>query len=335
MIKEFLPSVSPRSFRRRVALLGRRTTKAVAPLVPLRLLIRHRQPGPLVFFVHGIGQDKPFLNSLYQSHSPATFISMLDEILTCLKPLEDLSAESILHARSDQFIATFDDGLKSTYEHAVPILQSKGIPAIFFLNTAFLDNASRFYRFEAGLLADRVKNLNEAEIAKLRRVLSNREPESRPLDKWLLSVKYPERVVLDEVAEALSIDMKALFESEKPFMSTEQVKDLLSQGFYLGAHSIDHPRYSEISEEEQVRQTLLSVKDLSQRFSLAYNYFAFPFGSAGAEKSFFEKTSDEVDLYFTTGGWKAPDRKNKILHREGLDAVRSPYRYLQRVLFAS
>ncbi len=32
-------------------------------------------------------------------------------------------------------LITFDDGLRSQYDHAVPILESKGIPAVFYINT--------------------------------------------------------------------------------------------------------------------------------------------------------------------------------------------------------
>jgi peptidoglycan/xylan/chitin deacetylase (PgdA/CDA1 family) len=325
----------PQAIQRRVAGFGRRAKNAIAPLVPLKLLIDSKQPGPLILFVHGIGKDKPFINSLYDSHSPESFVSMLDQLLRHMKPLEDLSLESIRNARSDQFIATFDDGLRSAYEYAAPVLEQRGIPAIFFINPGFFDDTNHFYRFEAGLLAHKIRALSHDQLAKLRHRLSAVVPDSVPMDQYVLSIKYVDRALLTQVADGLQVEMKAILEAEKPFMSVQQVKDLQARGFYLGAHSIDHPRFTDISEDEQVRQAVVSTREMVAKFSLPYRYFAFPFGSAGVKESFFNMTRDDIDVFFTTSGWKRPDIGGQVFHREALDAVGEPIRYLQRMLLLS
>jgi hypothetical protein len=55
-----------------------------------------------------------------------------------------------------------------------------------------------------------------------------------------------------------------------------KIKRLISEGFTVGAYSIDHRFYAELSIEEQLRQTKESVNVVTQAFELNYRTFAFP-----------------------------------------------------------
>ena len=48
-------------------------------------------------------------------------------------------------------LLTFDDGLSECYQVVAPILKEKGIPATFFLCSAFVDNHELAYRFQEEL----------------------------------------------------------------------------------------------------------------------------------------------------------------------------------------
>jgi peptidoglycan/xylan/chitin deacetylase (PgdA/CDA1 family) len=43
-------------------------------------------------------------------------------------------------------VLSFDDGFSEIYTHIAPLLSRKGIPAVFFLTTDFIDNKVMFYR---------------------------------------------------------------------------------------------------------------------------------------------------------------------------------------------
>jgi hypothetical protein len=78
----------------------------------------------------------------------------------------------------------------------------------------------------------------------------------------------------------------------------------LQQGFTIGSHSIDHPRYATLSVEEQLYQTRASLRWLAERFPLRYRAFAFPHSDAGVPMTFFRVLFDEgtLDVSFGTGG---------------------------------
>ena len=96
----------------------------------------------------------------------------------------------------------------------------------------------------------------------------------------------------------------------KPYLSSDQIRELQGSGFEFGAHSIDHPEYRFLPMEEQLRQTGLSLQDLKARFGLKHRFFAFPFTDYGVSKAFFDiafgEQADEgiLDLGFGAAGIK-------------------------------
>ena len=72
-------------------------------------------------------------------------------------------------------------------------------------------------------------------------------------------------------------------------MNSSEVSDLIKQGFSIGAHSINHRLYKDTTEEEQIRQTLESVRIIQEKFNLDYGIFAFPFNDEGLSANFFKE----------------------------------------------
>jgi hypothetical protein len=90
----------------------------------------------------------------------------------------------------------------------------------------------------------------------------------------------------------------------KPYLTSKQIKNLILNGFTIGAHSIDHPLYANLTIEEQLRQTMESVQFVKNKFSLNYSVFAFPHSDYGVSKEYFTKINDcsVVDISFGTAG---------------------------------
>jgi peptidoglycan/xylan/chitin deacetylase (PgdA/CDA1 family) len=117
-------------------------------------------------------------------------------------------------------------------------------------------------------------------------------------------VPYDERELLDRAATILEYDFKDYLTRRQPYLTTDEVKRLLRQGFTVGAHSIDHPRYSTISQQEQLRQTIESVNYVKTRFGLSYGAFAFPHSDDGVSTEFFTRARENggLDITFGTAG---------------------------------
>ena len=94
----------------------------------------------------------------------------------------------------------------------------------------------------------------------------------------------------------------------QPYLTSGQIEKLISQGFAFGAHSIDHPEYRFISENEQIIQTRESIKNVCMKFGLSYRLFSFPFTDSGVKRSFFQKIFDPeqpvADITFGGAGLK-------------------------------
>ena len=77
----------------------------------------------------------------------------------------------------------------------------------------------------------------------------------------------------------------------------------MAKGFTVGAHSIDHPPFTEISGEEQTRQVVESIRAVDTWFAPAHKLFAFPFSADGPGPDLLDRINRamRVDAYFGTG----------------------------------
>jgi peptidoglycan/xylan/chitin deacetylase (PgdA/CDA1 family) len=217
------------------------------------------------------------------------------------------------------FLLTFDDGLAEFKEVITPILLKKGIPALCFINTSFLDNKFLFYRHKASLLIDRVNKLDE-NIPEIRRWKTENFDSNCSLKEMILSINYNRKHILDELALIIKYDWDSYLVNQKPYLFSEDVISLQNKGFHFGAHSIDHPRYNLIDSQEQIKQTKDSINFMSERFKIKEKLFAFPFSDRGVDKTFFEEIYKQgiTDITFGTSGF---------------DTSRLYFRHQQRISF--
>jgi peptidoglycan/xylan/chitin deacetylase (PgdA/CDA1 family) len=222
------------------------------------------------------------------------------------------------------FHLTFDDGFREIYDVVAPILLEKGVHGTFFISTAFLDNKELCYQHKASLILEKINNgipsSAEMEIGK---ILSSTDISSSKLSEGIQKIDYRKKDTLDRIAEILLIDFQEYLHDAQPYLSTGQVKELLKWGFEIGAHSIDHPYYSALSLDEQLEQTIESIKDIRETFGLKYGAFAFPHHDRGVSDEFFQKIHQTglVDITFGTGGMLD---KGPLNHRQRVTLENPP-----------
>ena len=185
---------------------------------------------------------------------------------------------------------TFDDGFREIYDIVAPILYTKGIPATFFLITSVLDNRELCYPQKKSLLINALNRLKGSPIAQeVSRHLSDAGIEGPDIVSRIRSIYYRKRHLLDELESIVGCDFRAYVSSVQPYLSSDQVRDLLKKGFDLGAHSVDHPNYSELSLDEQLAQTIESTKFISAQYDYQCNTFAFPYTDSGISPEFYQR----------------------------------------------
>ena len=284
----------------------------LTPWVNLQKLITKTGQKLVLPFYHAVNdRPGPHLKHLYRIKSRQEFLTDLDKLCNYFEPLSpEIFLQKELKLYRPGFVLSFDDGLKEVYDIIAPVLLEKGIPAIFFLNNGFIDNKALFYRYKASLLVEQIRSSEWRGIRTLElpwaENISNRSPDS--MITYILGLQYHETEILDELCDNLGLNIPAYLGENSPYMTSSEIMELKNKGFYLGAHSFDHPQFSALDMQEQKEEILRSTADIRKRFELDYSFFSFPFSDFGVEKSLteslFTETDKPVDAIFGTAGLK-------------------------------
>ncbi len=306
-------------------------------IISVRLLMKLTGKNVIFPFYHAVSDSSlTHIHHLYHPKTTKQFISDLDFLLKHYCPMDINEVISLRDSNKKRskpgFFLSFDDGLKEFYEIIAPILLKKGIPAACFLNSGFVDNKDLFYRYKVSLLCDYfLKGNKDYDHPKVTDWVKNHQ-NNRP-EKILLSLSYQKKEEIDTLASLVGLDFKSYLAVQKPYMTTEQIQELSRQGFYFGAHSLDHPMYANISTSEQIRQTEISLQWLRENLDQKCSIFAFPFSDFNV-KSYFYKHFEDVDLIFGTAGLKDTVVKNhfqripmEFADYSGKNIVKAEYLY--------
>jgi peptidoglycan/xylan/chitin deacetylase (PgdA/CDA1 family) len=282
-------------------------------LLPTRWLAAWSRQRFIVPLYHTVSDNNPeHIRHLYPVKTVRQFTTDLDFLLKNYRPVNPTELENLLHhgisPKTNTFLLTFDDGLREFHDLIAPVLLQKGIPAICFLNSDFVDNKGLFFRYKASLLIgvfEREKQQTQSDpvIQWLRQYA----PDQQNIRSALLSVSYQNQGVLDELATQVGVDFEDYLVKQQPYLNSAQIVALKNQGFYFGAHSCDHPEYRFLDIAEQIRQTKSSVESVSRRFDLPYRAFAFPFTDYGVSEAFFHTIYEQaptVTVSFGCAGMK-------------------------------
>ena len=278
--------------------------------IPFSLLGEITRTPIIIPYFHMVSNDEVLHTKyLYPHKNIKQFKGDLDFLLRNFNPISLFDLIDFLkHGCSlpdMAFLLTFDDGFREMRDIVAPLLLEKGIPATFFINSDFTDNRSICYQHKASILAEYFKGmLSPAVLERIRAVFLKHELNMTDIKNGLLAINYQQKDIIDEIAQLMEIDFKDYLIRTGPYMTTDHIKELITNGFTIGAHSIDHPLYSSLSIEEQLFQTIESVKFIREKFNLDYGVFAFPHTDNGVSKEYFAELykSGLIDVTFGTGG---------------------------------
>ena len=122
--------------------------------LPLTALSRLIPRDPIGFYYHAVTERQlPHVRHLNTCKTPREFEQDLDFLTRNFAPIsyDDLQSSPSSDRGRPRALVTFDDGLRECYEVARPLLLKRGIPAIFFVTTDFLDNRRLFYKHKVSL----------------------------------------------------------------------------------------------------------------------------------------------------------------------------------------
>jgi peptidoglycan/xylan/chitin deacetylase (PgdA/CDA1 family) len=268
-------------------------------------------PDVLIPYYHMVSDDDELhIKHLYPHKNIKQFISDIEFILNNFQPISLHDIIDYLYMGKklpvNALHMTFDDGFSSIYDIVAPILVREGIPATFFINSGFLDNHNLCYEHKASIIVTHLleNNISNMLQKKIEQLLSDNYLNANSISASILAIRYSNRDIVTRIGEILEIDFKQYLLSYQPYLTTQQINNLISDGFTIGAHSIDHPLYKELALEEQLRQTTQSISFVREKFQLPYSVFAFPHTDNGVTTTFFNQIhkSRLVDISFGTSG---------------------------------
>ena len=229
-----------------------------------------RRPALIVLLYHAVDPNPPqYLRDLGVVTHPRDFEDHMQWTKNCFE-LVSLS-EGIRRLRSGTLTktclaVTFDDGLKSVADHAVPVLIRHGIPATLFVNHASL-TGQRCWIYDVAQLE------SEGRKETLQDLFGTSCPGS--FSSYLRQHAPAEVLARRSGLADLSSSLNG---SGVEYISHEELTKLLESPLMeLGNHSLDHPRFSRIDAKEQCRQINDNAEALAG-FAGYERSFALPFG---------------------------------------------------------
>ena len=283
--------------------IPRKAGKLAAQFFTTKRLINTRLPVFLPFY-HTVSDEKLLHILNYNYRNIQQFEAELDFYLKYYKPIS-LAELNSGNFTGKVFHLSFDDGLKECAEIIAPILLRKGVPATFFINSAFADNKELFHRYKTSLVLNELKRKTENQVLQLLH-------ENGITSDNILQTRIQKAKIIDEAASTLGIDFSRFLNEQKPYLTTNQILDLQKQGFSIGAHSNRHPEFWLIDVERQKEEIRLSFDWLEKTIHPEINAFAFPYTDSGVPKSVFEYLHQEMgcDISFGTAGVKYDEMDN-------------------------
>jgi peptidoglycan/xylan/chitin deacetylase (PgdA/CDA1 family) len=252
----------------------------------------------------------PHVSNLYRFRSVAEFTADLEFFVREFKPVSLVDIVEALDGKRSLprscVHLTFDDGFTEIYEIVAPILERFGLPATFFLNTAFLDGGglTHYNAISVLLDVDEIRHPSKTMEARIEAMLPPPEAGRAILSERIRSLGYAHSHLVEEIARIVGLDLGEYVRTRRPLLTSEEVASLYSRGFGIGAHSHTHPLYADLSLAAQREETRMSIDWLSSRFGVTPRAFAFPHNDDGVGEEFFSAVFSQrmLDVSFGTSG---------------------------------
>lgn len=246
-------------------------------------------------YYHLVSNKKnPLVEHLYSHKDIAMFRKDLEVLLKKYRILDLADVQ----ANKKGIMLSFDDGFAECYNVIYPILQELSIPAFFFLNNDFIDNRSMFYRAKLSLLVSKLGYLDPLTHQQLAYIL---ECKITDIKENLLAIQDGSNKKIASLLTVAKVDVNQYLSEQKPYLTTEQITEMVNAGYYFGGHTCDHLSLKNMSALEQEQRIVESALDISNRFKLDYKLCSLPHNDLGVSKDVFEKVSQQIDYLF--GGY--------------------------------
>lgn len=230
--------------------------------------------------------ESPYTRGMNVSTTPEKFEAALRFLTTNYKPvsLADVLTDADGKGLPPRAVLlTFDDAYASVVEVGAPLCQKFGVPAVFFVNAAFLDNK----RLAPDNLICYVANTSGMETIRsaARAIGRNGLAEIRSLSevfsRFFPAISLTEReVFLDALRQLAGINDGGMAKEAGLYLTSKQLRDLSTFEFEIGNHTYSHVHCRSLSNEEIGSEVDRNKKELEAISGTEVRSFSQPYGSA-------------------------------------------------------
>lgn len=239
-----------------------------------------------IVFHHISAVESPFTTGMNVSTTPSHFEAALKFLTTYYTPvcLEDVLADA--HGRNlplRAVLVTFDDAYASVLEVAAPLCRRYGVPAVFFVNAAFLNNqrlapdnlvcyvANKFGMQTINAAVGTVRGGQIPRLLFVSEVFSSLFPSLTLVER---------ETFLESLRRLAGITEGPLAEESGLYLTSEQLCSLASFNFEIGNHTYSHVHCRRLSEAEFGQEIDRNKAELEAISGTKVRAFSQPYGSS-------------------------------------------------------
>lgn len=285
-------------------------TRQIASALPLWALERLVPRQSIGVFYHLVSETPaPHVVHLYPHRTIEDFerdLRFFKERYRLLS-YQDLVAElkTGSSGRSPGVFLSFDDGFAECFTIVAPLLRRYEVPCTFFLTTNFIDNREMFYRNKVSLCIERILGAGQAERERLLSALNHEFNlalgDERSFVEWIKGLIDEQRIA--GVCHLLEVDVEEYLRTRSPYLTVEQIKTMLDQGFTIGAHSRRHQKLVHLPEAEIEAEIAGSCAVIQEITGASEVPFSFPNSAFGLDRELLARIRSQhrhVGLMFDT-----------------------------------
>ena len=213
---------------------------------------------------------------------------------------------------------TFDDGYADNEEIALPILKRMGLQATFFVSTGFSAGGLMFN--DAIIEAVRCAPAGTHDLSNMGlgvHELGDSATRRSAVDALIAALKYRPVAERQSAVEQLAAALRSPL-PRNLMMTPSQIAKLHSEGMEIGAHTVNHPILTSVSEDEARAEIVSSKRTLEDIAGAPVTSFAYPNGKPGRDYR-----PEHVRLVREAGFLAAVSSVGGVAHR-GSDVFQLP-----------
>jgi peptidoglycan/xylan/chitin deacetylase (PgdA/CDA1 family) len=272
--------------------------------------------------------DDEILPSVFKTH--LDFLQKNYNIMPIEDAIQLLVNDGISQKTMPICCISFDDGLRSVYTEAFPLLRAREIPFSVFVNTSVIGNKNLLFLHLLSYLLVYYGGMKISSIINQR--IANIPPcpvKEREIGNWMrrnFEVVY-ESQLFKVILEELGFDLTEIANEEKVYLDWDQIEEMSCHQVGFFSHTANHTPLGAFRNLIHVKNEIeTALRIITEKINKSDIFVSFPFGMES------DYGNEAVKLAFSAGhkyavevgnGVNPPNRVrgNKILSRVDLGNV--------------